>query len=81
MRMMCFGNSLSDRGSLYNIVDIVPFGLYNPPEKLDNYAKVTNVVPLQANLQDYWKVRYIYSRKAVILLQNRNKTNDIPAIL
>ncbi len=23
----------------------------------------------------------IYSRKAVILLQNRNKTNDIPAIL
>ena len=54
--MMCFGNSLSDRGSLYNVVDIVPFGLYNPPEKLDNYAKVTNVVPLQANLQDYWKV-------------------------
>ena len=46
--MMCFGNSLSDRGSLYNVVDIVPFGLYNPPEKLDNYAKVTNVVPLQA---------------------------------
>ena len=53
MRMMCFGNSLSDRGSLYNVVDIVSFGLYNPPEKLDNYAKVTNVVPLQANLQDY----------------------------
>ena len=48
MRMMCFGNSLSDRGSLYNVVDIVPFGLYSPPEKLDNYAKVTNVVPLQA---------------------------------
>ena len=46
--MMCFGNSLSDRGSLYNVVDIVPFGLYSPPEKLDNYAKVTNVVPLQA---------------------------------
>ena len=46
--MMRFGNSLSDRGSLYNVVDIVPFGLYNPPEKLDNYAKVTNVVPLQA---------------------------------
>ena len=37
--MMCFGNSLSDRGSLYNVVDIVPFGLYSPPE---------NVVPLQA---------------------------------
>ena len=54
--MMRFGNSLSDRGSLYNVVDIVSFGLYNPPEKLDNYAKVTNVVPLQANLQDYWKV-------------------------
>ena len=48
MRMMRFGNSLSDRGSLYNVVNIVPFGLYNPPEKLDNYAKVTNVVPLQA---------------------------------
>lgn len=46
--MMCFGNSLSDRGSLYNVVDIVPFGLCNPSEKLDNYAKVTNVVPLQA---------------------------------
>lgn len=29
-----------------NVVDIVSFGLYNPPEKLDNYAKVTNVVPL-----------------------------------
>ena len=46
--MMCFGNSLSDRGPLYNVVDIVSFGLYNPPEKLVNYAKVTNVVPLQA---------------------------------
>lgn len=46
--MMCFGNSLSDRGSLYNVGDIVPFGLCNPSEKLDNYAKVTNVVPLQA---------------------------------
>ena len=46
--MMRFGNSLSDRGSLYNVVDIVPLGLYNPPEKLVNYAKVTNVVPLQA---------------------------------
>ena len=46
--MMCFGNSLSDRGSLYNVVDIVPFGLCNPSEKLDNYAKVTNVVHLQA---------------------------------
>ena len=48
MRMMCFGNSLSDRGSLYNVVDIVPFGLCNPPEKLDNYAKVKKAVPLQA---------------------------------
>ena len=46
--MMCFGNSLSDRGSLYNVVDIVPFGLCNPPEKLDNYAKVKKAVPLQA---------------------------------
>ena len=64
MRMMCFGNSLSDRGSLYNVVDIVPFGLYNPPENLVNYAKVTNVVPLQANLQDYWKVRYIFEKSS-----------------
>ena len=80
--MMRFGNSLSDRGSLYNVVDIVPFGLYNPPEKLDNYAKVTNVVPLQAKSSRLSEViMYIYSRKAVILLQNRNKTNDIPAIL
>ena len=62
MRMMCFGNSLSDRGSLYNVVDIVPFGLCNPPEKLINYAKVTNVIPLQANLQDYWKVQYIFEK-------------------
>ena len=52
--MMCFGNSLSDRGSLYNVVDIVPLGLYNPPEKLDNYAKVTNVVPLQAKSSRLW---------------------------
>ena len=62
MWMMRFGNSLSDRGSLYNVVDIVPFGLCNPLTKLDNYAKVTNVVPLQANLQEYWKVRYIFEK-------------------
>ena len=82
MRMMCFGNSLSDRGSLYNVVDIVSFGLYNPPEKLDNYAKVKKAVPLQAKSSRLSEViMCIYSRKAVILLQNRNKINDIPAIL
>ena len=52
--MMCFGNSLSDRGSLYNVVAIVSFGLYNPPEKLVNYAKVKKAVPLQAKSSRLW---------------------------
>ena len=67
-------------------MDIVPFGLCNPLTKLDNSAKVTNVVPLQAKSSRLSEViMYIYSRKALILLQNRNKIeskqNDIPAIL